>query len=325
MYTISRSPGGFRGDKTEISLERAPAQTPPCVMWWQCPLARSTFRALLVPPMGRARQQSQVRRPTLHAETWRSAPPSRSHSVKRLRPNLASAAGCVPRPERQRVRVAGVGLRLAGAGGPIRNPRCASVVAAHADKPTGERLLVVFAGSPKVGDLGHAAEEFGVGVTVVDILGGGSAHDVMLPEVFDRLLGEVAGGVFTVVWLAPPCSSFSVLHIGRARGRLRTRGRRRKGGARCPRKRGRTSNATTSLQGAPQLWRVRRSTQGHRTWWRTPSTGATGNHSFSAGSSESTCLFGCSPQCGGSPRPRARRGCQWPSARSSVDFRSSRG
>lgn len=86
-----------------------------------------------------------------------------------------------------------------------------------------ERMLIVFAGEPKVGDLRHAAEEFGVAADAVDVAGGGRLHDVLRDTVFDALLEAVMRQSYTVVWLAPPCSSFSVLHIGRGRAAFRTR------------------------------------------------------------------------------------------------------
>lgn len=85
------------------------------------------------------------------------------------------------------------------------------------------RLLVVFAGGPKVGDMRHAASMFGVAAEAVDVLDGGWRHDVLAPEVFRKLLGRVQRRVYDVVWVAPPCSSFSVLHLRTGRERLRTR------------------------------------------------------------------------------------------------------
>lgn len=77
-------------------------------------------------------------------------------------------------------------------------------------------MLVVFAGAPKVGDLGQAARELGIHVTTVDALEVGEGHDVLRESVFRELVDRVAAGAYDVVWLAPPCSMFSVLHLRRS-------------------------------------------------------------------------------------------------------------
>lgn len=78
-------------------------------------------------------------------------------------------------------------------------------------------------GGPKAWDLWQAAERFGVWAETVDLLDGRWQHDVSSPRVFEELLRNVQGGAFDVVWLAPPCSSFSVLHLRALRKRLRAR------------------------------------------------------------------------------------------------------
>lgn len=74
-------------------------------------------------------------------------------------------------------------------------------------------MLVVYAGSPKAGDMQHAAEMFGAVADTVDLLEGGRHHDITVPRVFEGLLRRVESRAYQVVWLAPPCSSFSVLHL----------------------------------------------------------------------------------------------------------------
>ena len=127
-----------------------------------------------------------------------------------------------PQTERGRTSAEAARTRLGEAGRGRGAAESGARPSADSSTPK-DNLLIVFAGAPKVGDMAHAAEEFGVRATAVDILNGGSAHDVTVPEVFERLVLDVRRGLFTVLWLAPPCSSFSVLHLGRARGRLRTR------------------------------------------------------------------------------------------------------
>lgn len=92
-----------------------------------------------------------------------------------------------------------------------------------ARRPGEMTMLVVFSGAPKVGDLGQAAREMGVTVKTVDILEGGHEQDVLRESVFSTLAEGVAAGAYDVVWLAPPCSTFSVLHLRRAARPYRTR------------------------------------------------------------------------------------------------------
>lgn len=81
----------------------------------------------------------------------------------------------------------------------------------------------MFASWPKVGDLWHATERFGVAADAVDLLDGRWQHEVESPMVFEGLLRRVCDGRYAVVWLAPPCSSISVLHSRKGRKRLRSR------------------------------------------------------------------------------------------------------
>lgn len=57
----------------------------------------------------------------------------------------------------------------------------------------------------------------------MDVLGGGPLHHVASTAVFERLQFEVRRGDYQVVWLAPPSSSFSVLHLRKTSQPLRTR------------------------------------------------------------------------------------------------------
>ena len=44
----------------------------------------------------------------------------------------------------------------------------------------------------------------------VDVLLGGTSHNALLPTVRARLIGDVRSGVYDHVFMAPPCSTFSV-------------------------------------------------------------------------------------------------------------------
>ncbi|KAL3895429.1 MAG: hypothetical protein SGPRY_013516 [Prymnesium sp.] len=106
---------------------------------------------------------------------------------------------------------AGPRARLPSLPGGTRVPRCGR---GRAEPELGAAsLLVVYSGAPKVGDLGQAARAFGVRARTVDVLDGGQEHDVLRESVFDALREDVRRGLYDVVWLAPPCSSFSVLHL----------------------------------------------------------------------------------------------------------------
>ena len=83
--------------------------------------------------------------------------------------------------------------------------------------------LIVFSGPGDRAD-GIAAYMRALGwrVVEIDILVGGAAHDMANPSTAATLIARVATGEFAVVFLAPPCSSYSVAH----RPKLRSAGRR---------------------------------------------------------------------------------------------------
>eukprot|EP00965_Chrysotila_dentata_P063111 2091183-Pleurochrysis_carterae.AAC.1 len=58
----------------------------------------------------------------------------------------------------------------------------------------------------------------------VDVALGGAEHDVLREHVAARLLGWVGSGKFRAVFVAPPCSSFSVAHPARLRSRSEPEG-----------------------------------------------------------------------------------------------------
>ena len=99
-----------------------------------------------------------------------------------------------------------------GAGETEPTPMTCSPEAGPLRPPRG-RMLHVFAGVPRVGSFVDAGDCFGVLVTSVDVLLGGSAHDVCSPTIQAALLADVASGGYDVVWIGTPCASCSVLWL----------------------------------------------------------------------------------------------------------------
>ncbi|KAL3910429.1 MAG: hypothetical protein SGPRY_009059, partial [Prymnesium sp.] len=95
---------------------------------------------------------------------------------------------------------------------PGRLQEKARKVTPHAREET-RRVLVVFAGKPHVGDLRDAFERAGTWWTRVSEKQITTCHAVW----------SVREGAYQVVWLATPCSSFSVLHLDGSMPRLRSR------------------------------------------------------------------------------------------------------
>ena len=81
--------------------------------------------------------------------------------------------------------------------------------------------LVVFAGPGHDADLAARLRARGIAVTVVDTKVGGAEHDVRRPGVGERLIERVRRGDYDVVFMAPPCESFSVAHRPQLRSRRR--------------------------------------------------------------------------------------------------------
>ena len=81
------------------------------------------------------------------------------------------------------------------------------------DEAAPHAALIVFSGPGERRD-GIAAylHHCGWRVVEIDILIGGSSHDMACPMVATELAQRVASGEFAVVFLAPPCSSYSVAH-----------------------------------------------------------------------------------------------------------------
>ena len=125
-----------------------------------------------------------------------------------------SALGGPSDARRQRRTAAGSTKRDRASDGPARPPTWgAPRGAAWAD------VLVVFAGPGGDRDLPARLRARGLGVVAVDTKLGGAGHNVLHPDVGDALLRRVRRGEFDAVFLATPCSSYSVAH----RPQLRTR------------------------------------------------------------------------------------------------------
>ena len=61
-------------------------------------------------------------------------------------------------------------------------------------------------------------------VTVIDTKLHGIAHDVLRQEVADFILTQIGAGEFDCVFVATPCSSFSVRHPRKLRSKANPRG-----------------------------------------------------------------------------------------------------
>ena len=85
--------------------------------------------------------------------------------------------------------------------------------------------LILFAGEGVA--LSTVASELrGLGwqVEVIDTRQGGPSHDVLQPQLADRLLARCRAGDFDAVFLAPPCSSFTPGHRPQLRSRKQPEG-----------------------------------------------------------------------------------------------------
>ena len=87
------------------------------------------------------------------------------------------------------------------------------------------RVLILFAG-PGGREDGLAAyfRRLGCCVDEVDTKIGGLAHDVTYTEVANGWIRRIAAGEYDVVFVAPPCSSYSVAHVPQLRSALETLG-----------------------------------------------------------------------------------------------------
>ena len=84
------------------------------------------------------------------------------------------------------------------------------------------QVLLVFAGAEETEHaLPRQLREAGHHVTAIDTRLGGARHDVLSGGLGQLLLRAVARGDYDVVFLAPPCSSFSVRHPVRLRSAAR--------------------------------------------------------------------------------------------------------
>ena len=118
-----------------------------------------------------------------------------------------------------------------GAGGPERStgspgagPSGSSppAAAAHAGDAAPLRILLVFAGAEETWHaLPRQLREAGHVVTAIDTRLGGAGHDVLRGGLGQLLLQATVRGDYDAVFLAPPCSSFSVRHPVRLRSAAR--------------------------------------------------------------------------------------------------------
>ena len=77
--------------------------------------------------------------------------------------------------------------------------------------PPPRRILYIFAGPARpVDGLAALAALSGFEVDEVDVLRGGSHHDVLCADTRARLLDSLRGGAYAAVLIATPCTSFSV-------------------------------------------------------------------------------------------------------------------
>ena len=79
--------------------------------------------------------------------------------------------------------------------------------------------LIVFAGPGHDDDLASNLRARGVHVDAFDTKLGGHEHDVTVPAVADALLSATASGKYDFIFIATPCSSYSVAHRPQLRSR----------------------------------------------------------------------------------------------------------
>ena len=79
--------------------------------------------------------------------------------------------------------------------------------------------LIVFSGPGHDADLAARLRARGFHVTVFDTADGGYRHDVLRDGLGDHIEARILRGDFDVVFLATPCSSYSVAHRPRLRAR----------------------------------------------------------------------------------------------------------
>lgn len=89
-------------------------------------------------------------------------------------------------------------------------------------RENGPAALVLFAGSPRVGGLPESFKAIGVECEAIDLVVGGSEHDLSDEKVVDRIHQQIAKGKYRWVWMGIPCASFSALRLDDPR-RLRSR------------------------------------------------------------------------------------------------------
>ncbi|KAL3906109.1 MAG: hypothetical protein SGPRY_010673 [Prymnesium sp.] len=75
----------------------------------------------------------------------------------------------------------------------------------------------------RLGSLADALTEKGFSVVPIDLAVGGAKHDMRDPVVVSGILSQDAAGEFSIVWIATPCESFSVLWMENGRPKLRLR------------------------------------------------------------------------------------------------------
>ena len=99
-----------------------------------------------------------------------------------------------------------------------------------AGAPLHVRVLYLFAGEHRQADMGSAfrrwADEWPhveVSITELDILRGGSAHDLLAPELQQEILNNIESGKFEIVLATPPCSTYSRATFTRDSGPKPTR------------------------------------------------------------------------------------------------------
>ncbi|KAL3893699.1 MAG: hypothetical protein SGPRY_014052 [Prymnesium sp.] len=85
------------------------------------------------------------------------------------------------------------------------------------------RALILFAGRRRSGSLSDALRRAGWVVDEVDVQIDAERHDLRRQELREAVRLAVVDECYDLVWLGTPCSSFSVLHIGAGRPRLRSR------------------------------------------------------------------------------------------------------
>ena len=101
----------------------------------------------------------------------------------------------------------------------VGDPEAAHVASDPHPASAWASALIVFSGPGHEADLAARLRARGIHVRTIDTKVGGYRHDVTRQAVAEELISSVAAGLYDFVFIATPCSSYSVAHRPRLRSR----------------------------------------------------------------------------------------------------------